>query len=45
MTMSVAMLGAPATVMVVPPAVLDDQQVLRMDNLLRDVPSAAKAGD
>ncbi len=39
------LIDLPATVTVVPPAVLDDQQVLRMDNLLRDVPSAAKAGD
>jgi iron complex outermembrane receptor protein len=39
------LIDLPATVTVVPLDLLDDQQVLRMDNLLRDVPSAVKAGE
>ncbi len=39
------LIDVPASVTIVPPAVLDDQQVLRMKDLLRDVPSAAKSGD
>ena len=39
------LIDVPATIAVVPPAVLDDQQVLRFDDLLRDVPDAAKAGN
>ena len=35
----------PATLTVVPPALLEDQQVIRFDDLLRDVPAAVKAGD
>ena len=35
----------PATLTVVPPDLMEDQQVIRFDDLLRDVPSAVKAGD
>jgi iron complex outermembrane receptor protein len=41
----VPQIDLPATVTVVPPAILDDQQVLRMDEVIRDVPGAVKAGD
>ena len=39
------LVDVPATLTVVPPALLEDQQVIRFDDLLRDVPAAVKAGD
>jgi iron complex outermembrane receptor protein len=38
------LIDVPATLAVVPRAVLDDQQVLRIDDLLRNVPGAVKEG-
>lgn len=35
----------PATLNVVPPDLLEDQQIIRFGELLRDVPGAVKAGD
>ena len=42
---NVAAIDMPATVSVVPQAVLQDQQVLNIDDLLRDVPGAVKVSD
>jgi len=42
---NVPQVDVPATVTVVPQAVLSDQQVLRVDDLLRDVPGAVKFND
>ena len=39
------LIDIPATLTVLPPALLEDQQVIRFDDLLRNVPSAVKAGD
>ena len=39
------LIDVPATLTVVPPSLMEDQQVIRFDDLLRDVPGAVKAGN